>query len=96
MTCPWPDPRRRRIALDRRSLLALLAASIGAAAAPWRQGSPLKVRTEDAPTVFFHLDRLHLDRGGLSVPYRAPTGARSLAQLARMSEAQIRSAHPYL
>ena len=48
------------------------------------------------PVVSFYMDRLHVDRTGAAIPYRAPRGMRSGAPLAHLSEEAFRCAQLYV
>lgn len=99
-TCRSPDPQPLACAaagVHRRALVAGAAVLAGLAAAPLAPWPAAARRTSTAqPVVFFHLDRLYLDRSGSAPAYIAPAGARGLEPLAGLGEAELRSRHPYL
>jgi hypothetical protein len=57
----------------------------GHSAAPTRQ-----------PVVSFYMDRLYLDSTGTAVPYLSPSGMRSAAPLAHLSDEALRRAQLYV
>jgi hypothetical protein len=95
-------PTAATFAVTRRALVKYLAWG-SAALALFARACPAGLITENseaawrnAPVVWFYMDRLHLDRTGAAIPYRAPRGMRSGAPLAHLSEEAFRRVQLYV
>jgi len=78
------------------SLSMFGAAAISSEAAPSQAASSKNVNdTRFYGVVSFHMDQPYLDTTGTAIPYHPPSGARSAASAADLSEIAFRAEHCY-